>query len=391
MFALLSGIGFVVFAITYTVGFDRFVARRIPLDRNGSTVFSTWPVVMCVTLPLYIFVRLMPDAWGGTYWMQGVSDQFSSILLTLAAAGMLIRYKGERAILIFACLFLLLLWSNSRLQTVAALAACVWSLRYAGIRIRTRLKLFAATLALFSVLFVPVIRQTSGRFLQGEDWSQRVEMLQNSIAYTGSINWYSYAADFASRFDGNSFGALVLDRIAAGTPPVGARALVVTFKYLVPRFLFPDKLDLDVTERSDKGFIAYYYGLPQNIDWLATVWSTTSAYYGWPSLIVFAAFGGLGIAKLDSILLRSTSHCWYIVGVIAVASAVMSEQGVGIYLGSARACIFLCAIQYAVSSFGGQRGERIHKSAWTPGIYSSASRCGSDTSGGHNAQAPSTD
>jgi hypothetical protein len=350
-FAALVGAAFLVFAIAYTVAVDKLVMRPVHFSRNCSTVVASWQVITFVTLPLYLFVRLAPDAWSGTYWILGLSDQFSSILLALGAAGILIRRKGKSALLILGCLCLLFIWSNSRLQAVASLAACVWSLQYAGVRIASRLKLEAAALAVFSLLFVPVIRQTSGRFLQGEDWSQRVRMVANSIVSADAVNWHSYTADFASRFDGNSFGALVLQRIAAGSPPIGVRALIVTCKYMVPRFLFPDKLDLDITERSDKGFIAHYYGLPDHIDWLATMWSTAAAYYGWPSLLVFAVLGGFGFAKLDSVLFRSRSNRLYIVGVIAVICAVMSEQGVGIYLGSARACIVLYSIQYGASWF----------------------------------------
>ncbi len=104
--------------------------------------------------------------------------------------------------------------------------------------------------------------------------------------------------DTIYRFDGNSYGAMVLERQLGGYGFTGLNQVLATISYNLPSFLNPDKLQGDVYMRNEEAYQDVFYGLPEDVDYISDFWSILLGYSCILGLLMIAPIVGYLLARL---------------------------------------------------------------------------------------------
>jgi hypothetical protein len=151
--------------------------------------------------------------------------------------------------------------------------------------------------------------------------------------------------DSVYRFDGNSYGAMVVGKQDQGYGITGANQFLSTIAYMVPSFLNRGKLETEFYLRNEEAYQDNFFGFDDKVDYLSVFWSVLIGYIGWIGLLVTAPFLGWGFAALDNWLARTASITSYLCGVTLSAIPLMMELGIAGVPGTLRglAAILLAA------------------------------------------------
>jgi hypothetical protein len=144
---------------------------------------------------------------------------------------------------------------------------------------------------------------------------------------------------------------MILDKQSQGYPITGLAQLGSTIGYMIPSFLYPDKLNLRVEDRNEEAYTTAFYQLPEDVDFVSDLWSLLLSYSGAVGLLIcFACFGFL-LSRLDNWLITESSAVAYLAGFFAAMAPFALEQSVSglIYLG--RGFVTLLILDRVLSFF----------------------------------------
>jgi hypothetical protein len=350
--ALLTG-GLVLFTITYLYKIDFTIKKNQLIELinqlNGSFLLQ-WPVLLALGVPSFLFIllRAQTDAPGG-YWSSGLAYQFTPLLLALSFATMCIKTNGRGFLLIFAGFSILLIASGSRYEILTTALLAISAMTRAGVRLpRRTLIAVAATIALFFAA-ISVSRETYGRFNAGESFTVRLEAIGEAIISPENISTEQILDDTVYRFDGNSFGAMIMERQSDGYEITGLGQAMATVGYMIPSFLYRGKLDLEEYLRNEEGYAVEFYAFPR-VDYMSDFWTLMLAYVGPWGLLVCASILGWVCAGLDNWLSRTPKVIPYIIGLGVSSIPVHLEAGfLANILDQLRTLVVLIVVAWLVS------------------------------------------
>lgn len=305
-----------------------------PADLADTKRFFDWRIVLTATIPLALLTvagsgltassgYLGQDTYQSTSTSAGLAGQF--LLTALALSGVaLVLHFGRRWILPWLLVQSAVLAAvGQRNEVVVAAVLLIFVLAFCGLRWRKKQIAWGLVLVTLVGLVMTSTRAAEGRasFAAGEGVASRFGALASGVANVGSDQTREALRDtFGYRLDGNSFGAMELEALRDGYPPLGFTPLINDVRLAIPSALDPGKLDTDVADRSEKLYAQVHLGMPVT-DILATQLGVTIGYFGIPSLFAAAVLLGLLFGLLDPWLQRRLSPARVLVG-LGVLDAV---------------------------------------------------------------------
>lgn len=322
--------------LAYGVVYASAIGRE---QTEATTVHDWWPswkLVLIASIPMWLVAAGAATLKESSihYWGGGIASQF--LIITSGLTTVLYVAESERPHLTLALLLqsLALSFLGERSGVVAAGLMVLWGLALVGYHVRKR-TIFALVglLALFA-LIISAARVDVGRqpFTEGQAVA-RLSGLAQGFSALRQGHSTGLGRDFIYRIDGNAWPALVLER-QQSTPLASPTGIIYDLLITIPHAFYPAKLDRPLTQRQEEYFFDVHYGIPtsestgiRGLDWLPTLLGSALAYSGPFGMIVFAAFAGFLLARIDRRLLERTSFTSLLVGLGIVAILVGYEGG----------------------------------------------------------------
>lgn len=264
------------------------------------------------------------------YVAGGLAVQFTLFLVAVVGALAIARFGRRWTLLILLAEVAVLSLIGARLDILAGCLLVLYGAAVAGVRLTRRQTAIIVAAVIVLAASLSSARVVAGRaaFQGQESISVRAQALVDGLVSLPSAQTLNAVADeFVYRFDGNSFGALVLDSLEHGRPPVGATTVVNNLKLAVPSFVNSSKLTTDITARSEETYFDQHFGLPTGFDYLPGVFSSWVGYGGPWVLLALAALLAAVLAGLDRWVLRGSSPLTLILGMGVVQAALFYERG----------------------------------------------------------------
>jgi hypothetical protein len=344
---LIVSFGILIFSLCYIL-----VLKR--LRRTGDIGAASWSVgkanvwvpdwrlAALFALPGYLVAVSGENPEDLGYWATGLTDQFLLFGIVLTSTLFLLkRQKWLIPIILVQSGALLLI--GSRLTVLAGIVILVSTLMRHGFLIHRRQLIAVVFLVIASALAISITRAVLGREVFAEEASARVTAIFTGLQEVGDQPRVGtdVADDFIYRFDGNAFAAMISRRVDRGWPTVG----LVTFRndvfLAVPSFMNPDKLEAGEEIREEKFYLALYYQMPLDIDYLPTILGVFFSYYGVVGFMIICMILGSLYAMADNWLQRSHTVWALLTGIGLTYCTVFMERGVKIYLLTFRGIIIL--------------------------------------------------
>jgi hypothetical protein len=322
IWTLLISAGLALFTVAYLSGLKAMLKKKPSNLRLADLIANLdrayllrWPLLLGIGIPsfLFVLVRTQENDTPGGYWLSGLAVQFTPLLLTLSFATVCIKTGGRRFLLIFLGFSIFLIASGNRFDVLAtALLAISAMIRY-GVKLPKSTLFIAAVTLVGAVTAISASRGTYGRFRAGEGFVTRLEAIGSTILSPENISTDELLDDSIYRFDGNSFGAMILERQSDGYGITGLKQAEATVGYMIPSFIYRGKLNLDEYLRNEEGYAVEFYGLPP-IDYMSDFWTILLCYAGPWGLLICALILGWICACLDNWLSRTSDVLPYLIG-----------------------------------------------------------------------------
>jgi len=351
-FVLLVSIGMLFFTLCYFARRPPRISPRrldVVISSLSTSFLLRWPVLIGIALPSFLLVALRDQNLAINYWTGGLSDQFTTILLVVAFSTLCIRWRGRNFFAMVSGFAILLITAGSRTLIVLGITTAISVLARCGVRLPLR-SIAAGGLAVglcFAIL--STTRASYGRFNSGESFGARLDAIATSTRESGDgESKDAMVSDTAYRFDGNSYGAIILQKQMQGFGITGADQLLATVEYMIPSFLFPGKLTLGVEMRNEEAYTDSFYQLSADIDYVSDLWSLLLGYVGSIGLLICFALLGAIFAALDSRLITKSSSYYYLAGVFLALFPLNLEQGISGVIYLARAFAAIAALEWVL-------------------------------------------
>jgi len=341
--SIFAGFAMLAFACAYAVAW-RPVASRAVSPRSAKGILDDWRPLALAAIPLYL-LALTPtaDRQDLGYWASGLIDQFvimTFVLLSLALSrAKRTDHNGaggsqRRVLLVLFVQSVALTFLGIRTAVgIALIMFLSGRSRYQDQRSLLKTSLVGFAVLLAAALAISASRATVGR----EDMTQGAATRARSLAsgLSGLMNPGDLVGDLLAdsvyRIDGNSFTALILDRLSSGVPPIGTQLITNTVLLAAPSVIYPAKLDLPLEVRNEKALIGSHFAF-FDMDYVPTLFTMLLASFGVIGAIAAAAAVGLGYALADRWLARRNSTYSTLLALGLIQCALQIEQGVVIYL-----------------------------------------------------------
>lgn len=366
-FVLLQSFTMLMYTVTYLLRSKS--SRRVLRTENvigmlRDSYFLRWPVLLALALPSYGLVILREQAtYTSGYWASGIAFQFTPYLFGICLATANIRSKARYAPAFFLAFGLLLAVSDSRLLIVSTFLVAWSAMARAGIRVTWRTTIAVVACLAFAVAALELTRAVYGRFSEGQSYTARISAISESAADAENASVDAVLQDSTYRLDGNSFGALILERQLNGWGIMGLDLPIVVARYMIPSFIFSEKLRLDESLRNEEGYETAFYDFPA-MDYISGLWASLTALTGFWVLPFWGVALGWAIAMLDKWLAREASTTAYLVGLAAVSWALNVELGLAAALFIARGfSVFLILAWILRRTLRGRRSAVADKQA----------------------------
>jgi hypothetical protein len=212
--------GLVAYCIAYS-----FTARkttnsgsRLPqlLEGLDKVYFLRWQVIVGLAVPDFLYVALRLEDNAGGYWLSGLSNEYMLFLVVLSFATFELKYRGAGFGLASLLYVSLMALSGERARILAPVLLTLSAAARYGIYFPWRKLLFAAALVGAGFVSISLSRSVGGRFSAGEGIQERTAAIAEGLTASSGSTDNAVLSDTVYRFDGNSFGAIVLQRQADG-------------------------------------------------------------------------------------------------------------------------------------------------------------------------------
>jgi hypothetical protein len=358
------------FTVTYILSRPYRAHSRARASNAAPTVLDNWPVMVTVAGLLYIIAVSPSDIRGDSYWSSGVMDQFVILGVVLASLAVT-KGASARAAPVMCAQGILLSFVGNRTAVVLS------TLMFLSVTLRRDPKQgFRLTAAAVGLMISAALVISSARAVAG-----RGDLLSNASTRVGAIESGTRALtrptdvidgvidDSVYRLDGNSFAAMVVDRLAHGFEPVGPALITNSARLAIPNFIFSSKMELPVEARNEKALIISHFGLFAGLDYVPTLISLMIASLGLAGGVGAGALVGIGYARADRYLARTSTPIALLLGLALVQCAAQIEQGFTTYFVAARGVLvigivavlydrFVGGVQRSVASRGGPAAEQ---------------------------------
>ena len=304
---------------------NRLGLLRAALSR---TFLVRWPILLGMGAVGLVLTIVEPSAESGTgYWAGGLADQFTVLLLALSLSTLCLTTSGRRTLFLFACYSILIVGYGARNRVLVMMAMAVSAIARYGQRIPIKTLLGLGLIVALCFTAISISRKEYGRFVHGESFGQRLAIIGASA---GNPEEHADAIldDTVYRFDGNSYGALVLERQFEGYGTTGLAEVLNTIGYVTPAFINSSKMTSDGTQRNEKGYQCNFYDLGFDVDYVSDLWNLMVGYIGWAGMLLLAPAFGYGMAALDNWLASSITIESYLSGITLSYIPVSLELGV---------------------------------------------------------------
>lgn len=351
---LLVSVALLLYAVVYAAVIRRVAGEATPAPVDVSSLSLPWMAAAAVPLLGLSLVGAGAvdssdtgaDADG--YLTGGLAVQFTVLLVAIVGSLTIVRFGRKWMLPILLVEVALLSLIGARLVVLAGCLLVLYGAAIAGIRPTRRQMITAVLVVMLLGASVSSARELSGRdaFAGQEDVGVRAEALLAGVLALPSGDTLDTALDdVVYRFDGNSYGAIVLDALDDGREPVGVTTVGGTLSLAVPSFLSPGKLDGAVADRSEKVYYQSAFGTPSRIDVLPGVLSSWVGYGGPLVLLVLVAALAVTLGAVDRWILRGSSSLAFILGMGIVQAALFYERGTqGIVLTLRGVLVLLAAL-----------------------------------------------
>lgn len=361
---LVVSVAILLFSIVYSLRL-RQLSRRTVQPLSNRTPSLDWRLILALTLPGYVAILSGQKPGDLGYWVVGLTSQFLIFGISLTAISFLVKRASSvliMPVIIIQSLTIALI--GSRLLVVVLIIILLSVLLRYGINIRFRDLLFALLMTSCVVVLISVARFSVGRETLSGTTSDRLGGLVSGVQALGNqrVSSLNLAEDFVYRFDGNSFNAMVYNRLLSDRSTTGLAPFWNNFVLAVPSFLNPTKLDLDETVRSEKTFLTLHYDLPQGFDYIPTTLGVIFSYYGTIGLWISLSVLGWFLSTIDHWLQTSRTLLSLLVGIGLTYCVVFIEQGITVYFLTFRGIftlfLFLAPLSLIARFFARSLGPR---------------------------------
>jgi hypothetical protein len=319
--------------------------------------FTKWPVMLALGLGGLVLTLVRKNTDQSSYWAGGLADQFTTLALSISIAGLSLNTNRRNIVLLFTGFFILMASSGSRNEIITVILVAAAALYRYGIKIRMRLALPLALVGLLVLFSISLGRSQYGRFNNGENLIQRLDIIASSVQQP--INGEDILNDTVYRFDGNTFGAMVLERQQwQNYGLTGFREAWSTISYVIPSFINRSKLSTEVYERNEEAYQDNFFVFNDEIDYISDFWSLLIGYAGWVGTILIAGILGLICTWIDNWLAQTPTQIAYLTGITLSAIPANLELGIAGIPYTIRGMLLLLAVAELLK--WGRRRRRIH-------------------------------
>jgi hypothetical protein len=290
---------------------------------------------------------------------EGLASQFLLLALVLASLGIVTRF-GRRWILpMLLAQSVAVALVGQRLEVLVTAAMLLYALTRIGMPIQRRQLSVAILVFMAFGLLLTSARAAEGRIPAAAGGSIRLDYVVAALANVGSsTTWDLVATDLGHRLDGNSFGAMELQSLDHGSPPLGLAPLLTDITVAVPSFLNPEKTLYSIENTSEKEYAEIYLGLPLPIvanglheDILPTQLGAVVGFWGPGGLFVAALLLGVAFAKLDRWTLLRLTPSRFLIGLGLMSCVLFYERSWNTYPVTFRGILLLLPLVWAFQSY----------------------------------------
>lgn len=316
--------------------------------------FFDWRICLLATAPLYLLALqgkgFVPtgDGVDDSYFLSGLTTQYLQLGISITAVAYILATGRLMRALVIQSVALILL--GQRLPVVAGLIIVGYLVQRCGYRPTRRQVHTIIAMGILAAVVVSSARVTASRaeFAGGSGPADRVTAITGGLEGLGTLSFDAIADDWLYRFDGNAYGARILER-QHRDGSVGTATIRNSVALAVPSFLMPGKLEGDVTTRSEKAYVGQFYGFNTlTFDYLPTLLGGSVAWYGWVGVLVVALLMGVALGLLDRWLV-SLTPTRMIVAAGALLTALYYERGFDGVTVTARGVLSFAAVVWALT------------------------------------------
>lgn len=345
------GISMLAFAIAYVglVGRSNVRAEVPAMSHEVRTRLLRafdWRVFAIPSLVLVVLTARAGAPTPGVQNSGGFAGQFLIPIISLATINF-VASRRSRIVPAVVVELLLVTVAGSRLGVVTTGVVTLFGLMLLGVRPTKR----EAVICLLAVGVLGVTVSAARNQVSREAITAASSPLAR-LQIIASGAWGALKGDeapdltasepFASRIDGNTFPAAIMDALQSGRDGTGLTTLANDVQLAIPSFLYPSKLGTSLQDRSEKEYIDNYYGLGISTDFLPTQFGIMVSYYGpfWlPMLaVLLASIFAIG----DRMMIRPT-FAGFLTPLWLVQCALTYERGMDVYFLTARGFVVILA------------------------------------------------
>ena len=324
-----------------------------------------WRLMLVVALPLEILtiagngylVKPSTLATQGLYAAGGLSSQYLLIALVMASLGIVIRFGQRWILLVLSAQSLAVALVGQRWEILVIGGLLLYALARMGMPIQLRqMSLGVITFALVA-LVITAARPAAGHISTTAGGSLRLDYLASGLANLGSTTtWDQITFDLGHRLDGNSFGAMELQSLNQGSPPLGFAPLAIDVATAVPNFLNPDKSYYPIYRLVEKEYAEVYLNLPLPIvagvheDILPTQLGATIGFWGPWGMVVLGLFLGVIFGIVDRWILLRLTPLRLVVGLSLLTCVLFYEASWSIYAVTFRGILLLLPLVWVLQA-----------------------------------------
>lgn len=309
----------------------------------SGTYLLKWQVLFILGLLGFVIVDL-EKVQGAGYVSSGIADQFAALIFSISLTTLCVMVRTRWHLALFVLYAAIVAVNGSRLLVVLTILTAISAATRYGRAISARTIVGAGSILLVMSAAVSVVRGDHGIF-RNEEALTRLEAFNDRSEGTQDTT-DRLVEDSVYRLDGNSYGAMIVEKQLGGYGSTGFSQIMATIQYNIPSFIFRGKLDLDGYLRNEEAYQDQFYGFADDIDYISDFWSLMIGYVGIIGFVLAAPCLGWLFGMLDNWLSTSVSVTSYVCGICLSIIPMDLELGIaGIPYTLRGLAVFLIAVQ----------------------------------------------
>jgi hypothetical protein len=368
LWTVVVGLSMLAFALVY-VAFGR---SRTTKDRPDVWTAEElapllraldWRILLGISLILLVLTARGGVPTNVAATSGGFAGQFLVPIVSLAAISFVVSHRSRWIVPTVAVELFAITIAGSRLDVIAAGGVTLFGLMLFGVRPSRRQAVASLLVVLALSVSLDAARTEVGRtaITAASSPIARVQIIAagafNSLTSNRTAGTQGSGEPLAARLDGNSFPAAIMNALSAkGLNNIGLTTLLNDVRLAVPSSLDPGKLQTNILDRSEKGYIDNYYNLGIRTDFIPTQLGSMVAYYGPFGLPVLAALLG-GLFAFGDRMMAHRTFAGFLVPLWLVQCALTYERGMETYPIAARGVAVILAAMLAIDFFRRSKRE----------------------------------